>query len=81
MNIQDIEAEREKHIKEFPVVIDFKVVCHEKIQGLSPRLDLEFSIELTRGSVSASKAPYHMSAPELVELKLKLQELIEKGYI
>ena len=28
-----------------------------------------------------SKAPYHMSAPKLVELKLQLQELIEKGYI
>ena len=29
----------------------------------------------------ASKAPYRMSAPELVEHKLQLQELIEKGYI
>ena len=29
----------------------------------------------------ASKAPYRMSAPELVELKLQLQKLIETGYI
>ena len=28
----------------------------------------------------ASKSTYCMSAPELVELKLQLQELIEKGY-
>ena len=27
------------------------------------------------------KIPYRMSAPELVDLKLQLQELIEKGYI
>ena len=43
--------------------------------------DLEFSIEMTQGSVLTSKSSYHMSAPELVELKLELQELIEKGYI
>ena len=29
----------------------------------------------------ASKSTYCMSAPELVELKLQLQESIEKGYI
>ena len=53
----------------------------EEIPRLPPKRDLEFSIELTPGSVPASKAPYRMSAPELVELKLHLQELIEKGYI
>ena len=53
----------------------------EEIPGLPPKRDLEFSIELTLGSVLASKSPYCMSAPELVELKLQLQELIEKGYI
>ena len=42
---------------------------------------LDFFIELTPGSVLNSKSPYSMSAPELVELKLQLQQLIEKGYI
>ena len=48
----------------------------KEILGLPPKQDLDFSIELTLGSVPASKAPYRMSAPELVELKLQLQELI-----
>ena len=53
----------------------------KEILELPPKRDLDFSIELTPGSVPASKAPYHMSATELVELKMQLQELIEKGYI
>jgi len=29
----------------------------------------------------ASKAPYRMSTLELVELKLQLKEMLDKGYI
>ena len=42
----------------------------EEIPGLPLKRGLGFSIELTPGLVSASKAPYRMSARELVELKL-----------
>jgi hypothetical protein len=30
---------------------------------------------------SPSKTPYKMSTPELKELKMKLEELLKKGYI
>ena len=33
------------------------------------------------GEVLTSKAPYRMSTPELVELKLQLKEMLDKGYI
>ena len=36
---------------------------------------------MTPGSILASKPPYCMSTLELVELKLQLHELIEKGCI
>ena len=72
VNIQDIEAEREHQIKDVPVLMDFKDVVTEEIPILPPKRDLEFSIELTPGLVLASKYPYHMSAPKLVELKLQL---------
>ena len=81
VNIRDVDSDREQRIEDFPVLEKFKDVFPEEIPGLPPKRDLEFSIELTPGSVPASKAPYHMSALELVELKLQLQELIEKGYI
>ena len=42
---------------------------------------MDFSIELVRGVVLETKAPYRMSTLELVELKLQLNEMIDKGYI
>ena len=76
MNIRDVESDREQHIEYLPVLEEFKDVFPKEIPGLPPKRDLEFSIELTPGSVLASKAPYRMSALELVELKLQLQKLI-----
>ena len=81
LNIRDIESDREQCIEEFPILEEFKDVFPEKIPGIPPNGDLDLSIELTPGSVPTSKAPCLMSALELVELKLQLQELIEKGYI
>ena len=81
VNIWDVEFDRQQHIEYFPVFEEFKDVFPKEIPRLPPKLDLDFSIELNPTSVPASKFPYHMSAPELVELKLWLQELTEKGYI
>jgi len=33
------------------------------------------------GAALASKAPYSVSAPKLVELKLQLKEILDRGYI
>ena len=72
VNIQDIEADREQHIEYFLVLEELKDVFPKEIPRLPPKQDLDFSIKLTPGSVPASKSPYCMSAPELVELKLQL---------
>ena len=42
---------------------------------------MDFSIDLVLGATLASKAPYKMSTLELVKLKLKLKEMLDKGYI
>jgi len=70
MNIRDVESGREKCIEDFPVLEKFKDMFPEEIPGLPLKRGLDFSIELTPGLVPASKAPYRMSARELVELKL-----------
>ena len=70
VNIQDIEYDREQCIEYFPILEEFKDVFTEEIDGLPLKQDLEFSIKLNPRSVPATKVPYHMSAPELVELKL-----------
>ena len=52
-----------------------------EIPGLPPKRDIYFTIELVPGAALVSKEPYRMSTPEMLELKMQLQELLEKKYI
>lgn len=52
-----------------------------EILELPPHMEVYFYIELMLGETPTSKAPYMMSTLELVELKLQLKELLDKGYI
>ena len=56
-------------------------VFPEEIPGLPPQREIDFSIEIILGFAPASKVPYRMSILELIELKIELQELLDKGYI
>jgi len=40
-----------------------------------------FLIDLVPGVVPASKVPYRMCMPKLVEMKVQLKEMLDKGYI
>eukprot|EP00253_Pinus_taeda_P015011 PITA_15011 len=64
-----------------PVVQEFVDVFPEEVPGLPPKRDIDFTIELTPGVAPESRAPYRMSMPELTELKMQLQELLDKNYI
>jgi hypothetical protein len=64
-----------------PILREYRDVFLEEVPGLPPRRDIDFSIELAPGAVSVSRTPYRMSTPELVELKLQLKEMMDKGYI
>ena len=64
-----------------PVVQEFADVFLEEVPGLPPKRDVDFTIELIPGAAPVSRAPYRMSVPELTELKMKLQELLDKNYI
>ena len=43
--------------------------------------DIYFIIELVPGVAPVSKTPYRMSIPEMLEMKMQLQELLKKTYI
>jgi hypothetical protein len=43
--------------------------------------NIEFVIELQPGTAPISKRPYRMPPNELAELKIQLQDLLDKGYI
>ncbi|KAL0558790.1 hypothetical protein IC582_003372 [Cucumis melo] len=64
-----------------PVVRDYPDVFPEELPGLPPHREVEFAIELEPGTVSISRAPYRMAPAELKELKVQLQELLDKGFI
>ena len=51
------------------------------IPGLPPKRDIDFTIELVPRAAPVSKTPYRTSTPEMLELKMQLQELLEKKYI
>ena len=57
---------------------EFKDVFPNEILGLPPKRDIDFTIELVPGEEPVSKAPYRMSTPEMIELDMQLQELLEK---
>ncbi|KAL4346647.1 hypothetical protein GQ457_17G011550 [Hibiscus cannabinus] len=57
------------------------------VPTLRPRInpygpeDVEFEIETYPGSAPVSMAPYRMAPKELKELKVQLQELLDRGFI
>ncbi|KAL4032586.1 hypothetical protein IC575_005665 [Cucumis melo] len=64
-----------------PVVSDYPDVFPEELLGLPPHREIEFAIELEPGTVPISRAPYRMAPAQLKELKVQLQELLDKGFI
>ena len=68
-------------LKDHPILREYKYVFLEEVLGLPPRRDIDFSIELAPREVLVSRTTYRMSTPKLVELKLQLKEMWDKGYI
>jgi hypothetical protein len=56
-------------------------VFSEEVPGLLLRRGIDFLIELAPGAVPVSRTPYWMRTPKLVELKMQLKEMMDKGYI
>ncbi|TQD86597.1 hypothetical protein C1H46_027863 [Malus baccata] len=68
-------------VEEVGVVRHYSDVFPDDLPGLPPERDVEFSIELLPGTNPISLTPYRMAPAELKELKIQLQELIDKGFI
>ena len=68
-------------LEDYQVLQEFRYVFPNEIPRIPPKRDIDFTIELVPGSAPVSKTPYRMSTPEMLELKMQLQELLEKKYI
>jgi hypothetical protein len=78
--LESVEDDK-PNLEDHPILREYRDMFPEEVSGLPPRRDIDFSIELAPGAVPVSRTPYRMSTPELVELKLQLKEMMEKGYI
>jgi hypothetical protein len=70
-----------KAIKDILVVREFLDVFPDDLPGLPSDRDVEFVIELKPGTAPVSRRAYRMPLKELAELKVQLQELLDKGYV
>ena len=76
-----LEKENKSSLEYLAVLHGFRDVFVDEIIELPSRREIGFSIVLLPGSTLISKAPYKMSLPKLIELKIQLQELLDKEYI
>ena len=77
-----IETEKARpSISDILIVGDFPVVFPEEFSGLPQHKEIEFAIDVVPSATPASITPYRMALLESKELKLQLQELLEKGFI
>ena len=66
-------------LKDIPTVQESLDVFPDEILGMLLLGEVEFCIDLVLGATPISKAPYRMALIELKELKIQLDELLEKG--
>ncbi|GKC33639.1 putative reverse transcriptase domain-containing protein [Tanacetum coccineum] len=72
---------KEKRLEDVPIIRDFPKVFPEEFPGLPPLRQVEFQIDLVPGAAPVAHAPYRLAPSEMRELSVKLQELLEKGFI
>ena len=53
----------------------------DELPGLPPQRVVDFGIELHPGTLPISMTPHRMALVELQELKVQLQEVLDKGFI
>ena len=68
------------HVEASPDLASIPMVC-EFSGVLPPDREVECAIELETSTAPISWRPYHMAPKELAEMKKRLEELLEKGFI
>ena len=63
------------------VVCKYEDVFPDELSGLPLQKDVYFIIELHLGTSPISMTPHRMAPVELQELKVQIQELLDKGFI
>ena len=76
-----LEDEERQDLDLPPVVCEYVDVFPDELPGLPPHRVVDFGIELHPGTSLISMTPHRMAPVELQELRVQLQELLDKGFI
>ena len=68
-------------VQRIPIAKEYLDVFLRELPGLPSERKVKFIIELAPGTHPVSIAPYRMALLELKELKVQLQDLLDKGFI
>ena len=68
-------------VEKIPIVREFLDVFPKELPGVPLEREVDLSIEIEPGTTPVSRAPYRMAPAKLKELKVKLQELLDKGFV
>jgi hypothetical protein len=79
-HMEEVAKDKVANIEDHSVLKDFEEFFRE-ILGLPPKRDIDFYIDLVSGVSLVSKTPYRMGTPELKELHMQLEEMLNNGYI
>ncbi|KAK1650342.1 hypothetical protein QYE76_068147 [Lolium multiflorum] len=77
----ELNSLKEVKIEEISVVNEFQDVFPKELPGMPPDREIEFTIDLIPDTAPIAQPPYKMGPKELVELKAKIDELEQKGFI
>ncbi|WVZ92091.1 hypothetical protein U9M48_038181 [Paspalum notatum var. saurae] len=80
VNVAETQTEAQALAK-IPVACEYPDVFPEELPGLPPDRDVEFRIDLIPGTAPCLKKAIRMAPDELKELKIQLQEQLDKGFI
>ena len=68
-------------LEDIPVVKEFSDVFLDDLPGLPPNREIDFQIELAPWTEPISRAPYRMAPTKLKELKVQMEEMVNKGFV
>jgi hypothetical protein len=80
-NTPSLHHTTSQNLEGLRIACEFPDVFPEDLPDMPPHRDVEFTIEVQPGTTPISKHPYKMTRKELAELKVQLNELMDKGLI
>ena len=80
-HIEEVAENETPRLEYYPMLQYFKNIFLDELPGIPSKREIDFTIELVVGVAPVSRAPYIMSTPKMLELKMQLQELLDKKYI